>query len=988
MVGRGGVEPPTFHFSGGRSYQLSYLPNAREAYRPWAGRSESGGGPRVGSYAAPVSTIREPDTVLLEREAELDLLTSLLRRAREGEGGGARLLGPAGVGKTALVRRLAGLAAEQGMGVLVASAGQLESRSPYGVVRRLFDRPLIALADDEREALADGPARVAVAHVLGAATDPVDQGDLLNALYWLLDGLAARTPLLMVVDDAQWADEDSLLFLGSLRERLRALPVALVVTAREVAAEERGPALAALVADRDAVVLELGALSTPGVGALLASTWDARVDDEVVEAAAEVTGGNPFLVLALARLLVPDESERTADQVRAAVPGSVVDSVVDRMSGLTEEDQALVRAVAVLDAAPTRIAGTLAGLDQAEAERSADRLRRAGLLAEDAGLAFRHALLRSAVYAATGADAREGLHRAAARLLADDPHAAAGHLTASSGTADPWAVELLRAAAQDAVDEGAPQSAIALLDRALTEPPDAATLPGVLLELGLAQMRIADPACVETLGRAETLLRDPADLARCVLALGQAYSYAGFHEAAAEILERAHRVVAEADRELGLEVEATLIAVSLLVPARIADARRRLAAHRDLTGATRGERLMLVQQMANAAGTNQPAETIRGYALLVLGNEDGPEAPETTEWVWIGIFLLALGDHVMVRRLTDEGLTEAEARGSVIGEVSARYLSGLCEQWAGSLPAAEDQFRRVLELGSSLNGGTMVQVLGTAGLAHVLALQGQLDEALEILAELPEELTFDAPVAAVVGLCYARAIARQLAGDHEGALRAAEYVARVLAELDVDSPTWAAWREFAVGPLRSLGRLDDARRTAAEHLALCERSGVRHVTGEALRLAGLVAEDPAEAMALLRRSVELLDGSQSRLAEGQARVALGAALRRAGRRTEARDQLLAGRAVLVSIGAGALVTAADEELVAAGVRRTRLASRGGLTPSERRVAELAVAGLRNQEIARRLFVSPKTVETHLSRAYRKLGISGREQLAGALGDPA
>jgi len=268
-------------------------------------------------------------------------------------------------------------------------------------------------------------------------------------------------------------------------------------------------------------------------------------------------------------------------------------------------------------------------------------------------------------------------------------------------------------------------------------------------------------------------------------------------------------------------------------------------------------------------------------------------------------------------------------------------------------------------------------------------LEGRADEALDLLADFPEEPPASAPANGVASLYYARAVARHAAGDHEGALASAKSLGALLARLDVDSPTWAAWRSVAIEPLRALGRLDEARALARENVALCERAEVPDLLGEALRLLGETTADPSEGFAALERAVKVLADAEGRLTEGLARLSLGSALRRAGQRSRAREELLAGRALVAACGAAPLVEHAEAELAAAGSRTTRLdvTGAGALTASELRIAGLAAQGMSNTEIGRMLFVSHKTVETHLSRVYRKLGIDGRAGLAAALAAP-
>jgi DNA-binding CsgD family transcriptional regulator/tetratricopeptide (TPR) repeat protein len=924
---------------------------------------------------------------LIERDRELALLGDLDDRAVAGHSGFVRVLGEAGAGKSALVHAAMGMAEERGLRVAFTSPGQLDSRSPYGAVRRHLHQPVAALSPDEHTRMLSGPARLAVRYLTEPDAVAMSQADLLHSLSWLVEELAGLHPLLLVVDDAQWADEESLLFLGSVHETVHELPVLVLLAMREVGADERGAALASLVAQQTATEVRVAHLSLDGISTLLASLWG-DPSEGVDAAVLELTGGNPFLVLALARLL-ESASPRSVELVRGSVPTSVVDAAVARLAALGASERALATAVAVLEAGSLATTSELAGLDIDEASDAADRLRGAALFADTPTLRFRHALLRSAVYAATGVSRRDRLHRSAARLLAQDFDAASAHALAASGTGDPWVVELLRRTAARALTTGAPQTAVALLRRAEAEPPDDRTLPSLLLELGLAEMRTTDPSCVTTLQRASELLTDPADLTRCVVALAEAFNYAGLHEEAAVVLEKAlGRLVdadlAGADRDLLLVVEAALVAAGLLIPARVGEARLRLAERTDLAGATDGERQLLLQQLASAAATNRPADEIRRLAARAMSDAD---RPEVTDWVWARLVLAAVGDLDDVRRLTDEGFAQAASSGSVIGFVTATFVRGVAEYWGGDLTLAETHFRALLEQGAALDAGPLVPLLGRGNLAQTLAWQGHLDEAVELIAPFPEKLPATYPVNGVVTLDFARADVRSMTGDHEGALRAAEHAGRLQQELDVDSPTWASWRPFAITPLRHLGRLDDARRMAAEQLVLCERSGVEHLVGEALRLVAEVA-DPCEGLPYFERSVSVLDRTGSRLQLARSRLAFGAALRRAGQRSHAQQHLELGRALAQACGARGLVDLAESELRACGARPRRLSRSGAeaLTPSERRVAELAAAGLSNGDIARQLFVSLKTVETHLSRVYRKLSISGRAGLHGALRD--
>lgn len=395
---------------------------------------------------------------------------------------------------------------------------------------------------------------------------------------------------------------------------------------------------------------------------------------------------------------------------------------------------------------------------------------------------------------------------------------------------------------------------------------------------------------------------------------------------------------------------------------------------------------MLIQQMSVAAGTNQPAAVVRSYAQRAIGDWDSPEqSPESTEWVWPRLFLSMIGDHDDARAMALAGQREAETSGSVIGLMASDFLRAFNDLHAGDLLAAEDGYRTMLDHGASLGGGMLVETLGRGGLAQCVAWQGRTDEALALLATFPEEFPADAPNNGVATVWVARAAVRRTVGDHLGALRAVDELEQLVAGIDVDAPAWVAWRAFAVEPLRALGRLDEARAVAQKHLDLCEAGAVPDLLGEALCLAGLVAASPDEGLALLERGTDLLATTTSRLRYGLGLLELGSALRRSGRKLDARDPLRTAIDVLADCGAHPSALVAQTELAATGVQLNPRTDHDRLTPSEQRIADLAASGLGNRDIALQLHVSRKTVEAHLSSVYRKLRVAGRAELAQAAG---
>jgi DNA-binding NarL/FixJ family response regulator len=259
----------------------------------------------------------------------------------------------------------------------------------------------------------------------------------------------------------------------------------------------------------------------------------------------------------------------------------------------------------------------------------------------------------------------------------------------------------------------------------------------------------------------------------------------------------------------------------------------------------------------------------------------------------------------------------------------------------------------------------------TAWLVQCLVERGELAEADDVLERsgVPVNLSV---------LLEARGRLRAAQGRPAEALTDL-HAAGARAERGLDHPALVEWRPAAAAVLRMLGRLDEARELADEAVLLARRFAVPRALGLALRARGLVHDS----VDTLHDAVEVLATTPARLEHARATVDLGAALRRANRRSDARKRLEHGMHEAHVCGADALVARAREELTACGARPRRPATTGwdALTPSERRIVQLARDGLSNREIAQTLFVTTKTVETHLGAAYRKLGVAGRTELA-------
>jgi DNA-binding CsgD family transcriptional regulator len=939
----------------------------------------------------------ETAATLLERERELTEFGNALAEVREGGGRFLLVLAAAGLGKTTLLRAASETAAEAGFSCLRARASELERDFAYGCVRQLLEPAVVKLSDSERDRLFQGAASLSKS--LFAPTDaPSPSADsafsMLHGLYWLLNNLADEGPVALCVDDLQWSDPESLRFLNYLAPRLDGLRVAVFAATRS--GESVAADLSRLAAGPETTLLRPRPLSVDATAALCARRLGTAVADEFATACREATGGNPFFLEALLREAgeqgLPMESSQ-AIRVERIGPAAVAQAVLLRLSGAPAAATALVRAVAVLgDGASLADAARLADVDGPEAARAADLLAALAILKPAEGLEFAHPIVREAVYADIGSHERAEGHARAARILAASgasEERVAAQITEAEPTGDPDRVELLRRVAADAHARGAPAAAAAWLGRALAEPPPPATKAEVLLELGSAELRLAAPQAVEHLATAVELIEDPGPLAAAVRQLALALTMSGEADRAVEAIESALAVVEPRDRELALILEADLEAHAQQAGLETrGPAARRLERHRDLKGNTPGERLVQASIAFERARTSDTAA--EAAAHLERGLAGGrmlaeQELDVAGPFYHLVIGLLATDALDGADACLKQALNDARARASIpaVGLVTA-YRAKLSLR-RGAVDEAEEDARAARELLAG-HGIRLGIPIASAFLIEALIERGELDEAEQSLrgsglgGEIQPGLTTNF-------LLEARGLLRVASGQtRQGVEDLVEFGRRD--ELwGGGNPLASRWRSHAALALYALGDVERAYSMASDDLERARHWGAASGIGIALRAIALV-EGGTRSVDRLREAVEVLEGSPARLEQARALTDLGAALRRSNRRAEARRALQDGLDVAVRCGARALAELAGTELRAAGGRSSDPEGTGveQLTASERRVAELAAEGHSNPEIAQALFVTRKTVETHLGHVYRKLDISGRGKLARVLAD--
>jgi ATP/maltotriose-dependent transcriptional regulator MalT len=333
-------------------------------------------------------------------------------------------------------------------------------------------------------------------------------------------------------------------------------------------------------------------------------------------------------------------------------------------------------------------------------------------------------------------------------------------------------------------------------------------------------------------------------------------------------------------------------------------------------------------------------------------------------------------------RAMDEILTQARARGAALTVVTISGQRARIELRRGNLAAAQADAQAAIELAPDLLGAEfLVLAVSSAVLAGL-----ERDETPDSLRRLVDHagVRYDTEFLPSSQLRYACGVLRAAAGNHEAAIEELRSCDNPM--FGGENPAMLPWRSAAALSLAELDRHDEARSLAADEVRRARSFGASRAIGIALRAQALVGT-PAERPKRLTEALAVLEPSPARLEHARVLVDLGATFRAAGQRTAAREPLLEALALAARCGARALERRARAELAAIGVR-PRTTDRTGadsLTPSERRVVELAATGGTNREIAQTLFVTEKTVETHLGRSFRKLDISSRRQLPDVLG---
>jgi DNA-binding CsgD family transcriptional regulator len=936
--------------------------------------------------------VREQTVELLERDAELNEAHRLLTQARGGNGGVLLVEGPAGIGKSALIRAIRARAQHEGLRVLAGRGAELEREFSFGVVRQLFEPVLAGAGPAQRATLLADAAGLAEPAVGGLDEATVVAGSptvdpsfaVLHGLYWLTVNLAEQSPVLIAVDDTQWADVASLRFLTYLAGRVEEIPVLLAAGVRPYEPQAAGELLAALDAEAATRTLRLAPLSQNASAEVIRGRLTVEPGPGFAEAAHRAAGGNPQLIRELLAALAAEGVEPTAEgaaYVAELRADRIAASVLARIARLGDPALAVARATAVLgDASEPDMVTELAELRPEESARLVESLRALEILEPGRRLGFAHPIVRTAVYHDFAPGPRDEMHRRAAHLLAaagENVQAVAAQLVAARPAGDEWTVERLRVAAEGALSQGAPDAAVSYLRRALAEPPPDGARAEVLVGLGRGYAMLRDPrAGIKALSQALELTQDPgrrSEIGRILITM------LGVSRAAAravDMLDRELAALPSSERELGLRMESDIDAMSFfsLSAKQAADGRRRR--FDDPANPS-----LLASAAMVASIYEGPAERAielaeRAWADGLLLQREGPDAPA----VWM-VACALLYAHALARcvAVSDAWSAEASRRGSLRAFSIAASIRARAMGWRGELAEAEADARAFLQ------GMPEAIGFGPSSLADALVDQGRLDDAQRGLAlgdraDLQVEWSFFYPM-----LLISRARLAMRRGRAGDARRHLIDSGRVAAEWGATTPGPWQWRADLAEAHLMLGERAEAEGLIEAELAAAREFGSARALGIALRVAGMV-DGTGGSVDLLTEAAGVLASSEARLEHARALIELGATLRRANRSAEARDPLREGLAIARTCGALPLAEHAYEELTASGARPRKIVRAGveALTASERRVARMAADGMANKEIAQALFVTVRTVEAHLHHAYQKLDITSRTELSSAL----
>ncbi|KDN73079.1 regulatory protein [Streptomyces olindensis] len=872
---------------------------------------------------------------LWERDEEVAAVTRAvdsLCADRSSSGGLLVFRGEAGLGKTALLAESRRIAEARGCTVWSARGGETLRSVPFNVVRQLLQPALVSMLPEEaREYLGDWY------DIAGPALGIADPGDRQADPQGVCDGLVAAVrrlsrrewPLVLLIDDAHWADQETLHWLAALADRLDEMSVLVVVTRRP--GEVSGASarfLDAVAAAADGPVTTLSALTPDAAAGLTRATLGEHVDAAFCREVWAVTAGNPYdTVELLAKVQDSDLEpvEARAGELRELNRSARGGGLVARLEGLGIDATRFAWAAAILGTGiSVDLVAKLATLKPDDARRCAELLRTARILTApgpatgrtaDGALEFVHPLIATAVYNSIPDALRTAMHGIAARIVTDEGHgaaAAARHLLEVHPDDDEELVGQLREAAREHLAVGAPDAARRCLERALEEPPRPDVRAQVLCELGFATLLITPG---RTIGHLRAALGMPGldgdDRVNAVVRLSQALVHND------ELEEAVRTVEAEMARLDPGPARIRLEAVRLMWEGIHADevaspgrSERLAELARTCTGRDNSERALLILRGFDALMHGENAEEVVELCdrTLVNGRLASGLGWTGTEW---GIELMLANAYAYTDRLDraenlfNDAVRAYEIAGWTGGHLAlAHAYVGVAHRRRGRLRDAEQSLREALPLAERVGRGLPLYWTVICNLVDTLLARGHVDEAWDVA----ERYGFAPPYPSTIVLPDPRTVRGRLllaVGRVKDGVNELEAAEKAAAARGHHNPVLVPW---AADLARALATEDPARaaRLAVDVRRQAERFGTDTAIGEALRCAAAL-ETGQRAVRLAGQAVTYLEASPCQYEHAAARIEYGIAARSVA-------DLRRGLDLAVSCGADGLAARARAEL--------------------------------------------------------------------------
>lgn len=921
---------------------------------------------------------------LHEREREIALLEQALIDAKASESRLVLIEGQAGIGKSRLLLEMRRMAEAAGFANVLARGYEFERDYAFGMLRQLISNAQREDGENEIATNANAADEL-MAAFSGDDGEAATTFQIFEGCYWATVRAAETVPILITIDDLQWCDRPSLEYLAYLARRIESLPIVIAATVRPADSSAGAAAVRELMSDPNRLSITPRPLGAAAVGAMAAerlgvSEIDPGFEDELTI----ITGGNPLLIDELLKELAAEGVAPTAenvDRLRELGPRAASRSVLLRLARHDPACTAVARSLSIFgEGASDNLLTEFTGLSEEELAKAIAHNVQSEIFRPELPLGFVHPLVREAIYRDIPAGERELMHTRAARQL-DAAGASSERIAAQllnvPPRGDEWVYDKLRHAGSVAMSKGIVSAAVSYYARAMEEPPPKIDRPELLRDLGMAEALANKPEGADHLLAAWEGLRDPVQRGFIAVICLRLLSLAQRNQEAVELAERTLEQLGPEHEDLRERVKNGLTSVSMMDPAV-----RPFTEIAELLDDPKDFGDSVEARMYDGAASygkmlrNDPADECVPIALRAI-RDDSLYKYDNGGFPWIGVAVtLAVADDERALEVCDRSLAEAAHGGAVYVPAVARGFKG----WALTLRGDIQGAFEVLELAKS-DIELFDLRLGYTQIAAMLALacveQGDLERGERELAFGEDYLV---PGVQRIVWLGSKLHLRVEQSRNEEAVEVAELIESADMDDMIQNPAWLPWRSLKAEALDGLDRTDEALEYARAEVEAARRWGRPKALGRALRIEGQLLR--RKGIPQLEESVAVLKDSPAILEYGWSLAGLGRALRHERKGVDAREPLSQALEIAMRAGATGLERHVRDELAATGAapRTGEFQGMAALTPSEKRVAGHAVEGMTNREIAQTLFVTPKTIEVHLSNVYKKLDIKSRREL--------